>query len=256
MNRELFGVGEEDTVDMALRAILLLGITGAPVLDEDGKPLGLVSLRDLVADRPGATVGERMTRPAATVAAGARIAEAARALARTGYHRLVVVDEAGTAVGMVSSVDLIRGLMGLPAPHPQSFPHLDWETGLSWTDDRPLERGEIAAAPEGAGVLLLVHGSAGAPESVVWAEAPEDIRGRLAEILTAAQPGLLGSWLEHGGLRFRAAAASDPAERSGALAVVLRRAAPPPPSVPAAVAEGDRGAGPPPGRRSPTPSAS
>jgi CBS domain-containing protein len=228
MNRELFSVAEEDTVDMALRGVLLLGITGAPVLDEDGKPLGLVSLRDLVADRPGATVGERMTRPAATVAAGARIGEAARALARTGYHRLVVVDEAGTAVGMVSSVDLIRGLMGLPAPHPQSFPHVDRETGLSWTDDRPLERGEIVAAPEGPGVLLIVHGSAGVPERVVWAEAPDDIRGRLAEMLTAAQPGVLGSWLEHGGLRFRAAAASDPAERSEALAAILRRTAPPP----------------------------
>ena len=236
MNRELFGLGQEDTVDMALRAILLLGITGAPVLDEDGKPLGLVSLRDLVADKQGATVGERMTRPAATVPAGARIAVAARDLARTGYHRLVVVDEAGTAVGIVSAVDVIRGLMGLPASHPQSFPHVDRETGLSWTDDRPLEMGEIVAAPKGPGVLLLVHGSAGVPERVVWAEAPEDIRGRLAEMLTAAQPGLLGSWLEHGGLRFRAAAASEPAERSEALATILRRAAAPPPSVPAAAA--------------------
>ena len=228
MNRELFGLGPEDTVDMALRSILLLGITGAPVLDEDGKPLGLVSLRDLAADRPGDTVGERMTSPAATVAADARIAAAARDLARTGYHRLVVVDEAGTAVGMVSSVDVIRGLMGLPAPHPQSFPHLDRETGLTWTDDRPLEMGEIMAAPEGPGLLLLVHGGAGVPERIVWAEAPEDIRDRLAEMLAAPQPGLLGSWLEHGSLRFRAAASSEPAERSEALAAIVRQAAPPP----------------------------
>jgi CBS domain-containing protein len=238
MNRELFGLGAEDTVDMALRAILLLGITGAPVLDGDGKPLGLVSLRDLVADKPGATVGERMTRPAATVAADARIAAAARDLARTGYHRLVVVDESGTAVGMVSAVDVIRGLMGLPASHPQSFPHVDRETGLSWTDDRPLEMGEIVAAPRGPGLLLLVHGSAGVPERIVWAEAPEDIRGRLMEMLTAAQPGLLGAWLEHGGLRYRAAAASEPAERSEALAAILRRAAVPAPPVPATAAGG------------------
>jgi CBS domain-containing protein len=229
MNRELFSVGREDTVDMALRAVLLLGITGAPVLDEDGKPLGLVSLRDLVADKPGTTVGERMTRPAATVPADARIAAAARDLARTGYHRLIVVDDAGTAVGMVSSVDVIRGLIGLPAPHPASFPHLDRETGISWADDRALEMREIAAAPKGPGVLLLVHGSAGVPERVVWAEATEDIRGRLVEMLTTAQPGLLGSWLEHGGLRFRAAAVPEPAERGEALAAALRRASAPPP---------------------------
>lgn len=232
MNAELFSLGPQDTVDMGLRGILLLGVTGAPVLDEDGKPLGLVSLRDLVADKPGTTVGERMTQPAATIAAEAAIAAAARRLARTGYHRLIVVDEAGAAVGMVSSLDVIRGLMGLPAPHPASFPHVDRETGLSWTDDRPLEMGEIVAAPEGPGVLLLVHGSAGVPERVVWAEASEDIRGRLVEMLTAAQPGLLRSWLEHGGLRFRAAAAPEQAERSDALAAVLRRAAAPLASVP------------------------
>lgn len=228
MNAELFSLGPEDTVDMALRGILLLGVTGAAVLDEDGKPLGLVSLRDLVADKPGATVGERMTRPAATVAAKAPIAAAARLLARTGYHRLIVVDEAGTAVGMVSSLDVIRGLMGLPAPHPASFPHVDRETGLSWSDDRPLEMGEVIAAPKGPGVLVLVHGSAGVPERVVWAEAPEDIRGRLVEMLTAAQPGLLGSWLEHGSLRFRAAAVPEQAERNEELAAVLRRASAPP----------------------------
>jgi CBS domain-containing protein len=235
MNRELFSVGKEDTVDMALRAVLLLGITGAPVVDEGGKPLGLVSLRDLVADRPGTTVGERMTQPAATVAAEAPIAAAARRLARTGYHRLIVVDEAGTAVGMVSSLDVIRGLMGLPAPHPASFPHVDRETGLSWSDDRPLEMREIVAAPKGPGVLLLVHGSAGVPETVVWAEATEDIRGRLVEMVTAAQPGPLGSWLEHDGLRFRAAAVPDKAERGEALATVLRRA-PVPPTIPAVAA--------------------
>lgn len=46
-------------------------------------PVGLVSLRDLVGDRPG-TTGGRMTRPAATVAPEARIAEAASRLSRTG----------------------------------------------------------------------------------------------------------------------------------------------------------------------------
>jgi CBS domain-containing protein len=229
MNRELFSVGKEDTVDMALRAILLLGISGAPVLDEDGKPLGHVSLRDLVADKPGTTVGERMTQPAGTIAAGARIAAAARRLARTGYHRLIVVDETGTTVGMVSSLDVIRGLIGLPAPHPASFPHVDRETGLSWTDDRPLDMREIVGVPKGPGVLLLVHGSAGVPETVVWAEAPEDMPGRLVEMLTAAQPGLLGAWLEQGGLRFRAAAVPDQAERSEALAAARPRASVPPP---------------------------
>lgn len=225
MNRELFSVRPEEPLNATLEAILALSITGAPVVDERGKPLGLVSLRDLVAEKPGTTAGERMTRPPATVPAEARIGEAARRLAGTRYHRLIVVDEGGRAVGMVSSLDLIRGLLGLPTPHPAAFPHLDRETGLSWTDDLPLELEEVQAAPDGPGVLVLLHGGAGVPEKVVWAESGENVRGRLREMLTTSQPELLAAWLEHGGLRFRAASAPDPAERAHALQVILRRAA-------------------------------
>lgn len=225
MNGELFSVGKEDQVDMALRAVLLLGITGVPVVDEEGKPLGLVSLRDLVADGPGTTVGERMTRPPATVPAEARIGAAARILAGTRYHRLIVVDEDGRAVGMVSSVDIIRGLLGLPAPHPASFPHLDRETGLSWTDEMALDANHILTAPSGPGVLVVYHGGAGVAEKAVWAEATDDIRRRLTDILTDAQPEPLAAWLEHGGMRFRAAAVPDAAERAEALAVAQRRMA-------------------------------
>jgi CBS domain protein len=225
MNRELFSMGPEESVEAALQAIIALGITGAPVVDPHGVPLGHVSLRDLVKDRAGTTAGDRMTRPAATVSAEARIAEAARRLARSNYHRLIVVDESGRAVGMVSSLDVIRGLLGLPAPHPAAFPHLDSETGLSWSDDLPLDLDEIGAAPDGPGVLVLLCGGAGTPDRIVWAEASERLRNRLKEMLTTTQTELLAAWLEHGSLRFRLASAPDPVERSEALATVLRRAA-------------------------------
>lgn len=225
MNPELFSVGPDEPVETALAGILALGITGVPVVDAQHRPVGLVSLRDLVGNRPGATAGERMTQPPATVPAEARIGDAARRLAKTRYHRLIVIDEKGRVVGMVSSLDLIRGLLGLPVPHPASFPHLDSETGLSWTDELPLDLHEIHAAPDGPGLLMLLHGAAGAPERVLWAEAAESVRSRLTDMLTAPQPDLLASWLEHGGLLFRAASAPDPAERAEALAAVLRRAA-------------------------------
>jgi len=222
MNREVFSVGPAESVDATRAAILALGITGVPVVNEEGKPLGLVSLRDLVGERPGTTAGERMTRPPATVPAEVRLGEAARRLAMTRYHHLVVVDAGGYVVGMVSALDIIRGLMGLPAPHPASFPHLDRETGLSWTDDLPLELSEIHAAPDGPGVLVLLHGGAGVAERVLWAESSESVRDRLKQMLTTVQPGLLGAWLAYGGLRFRAASAPDPAERSDALTAALR----------------------------------
>jgi CBS domain-containing protein len=231
MNAELFDVKKDEPADLALQAILTLGITGAPVLDEHGKPLGLVSLRDLVGPRPGATAGERMTQPAATVPAYARIGTAARRLARTGYHRLVVVDGSGRAVGMVSAVDVVRGLLGLPAPHPASFPHLDRATGLSWTDEVPLDADHIPAAPEGSGVIVLLHGGPGEPECPVWAESSDHVRRRLQEMLTAAQPDRLAAWLEYGGTRFRATSAPEPDQRAEALAEALRQVAAAPPAL-------------------------
>src|SRR5438132_1562110 len=72
------------------------------------------------------------------------------------------------------------------------------------------------------GKLVLLHGGAGVAERVLWAESSESVRDRLKQMLTTVQPGLLGAWLAYGGLRFRAASAPDPAERSDALTAALR----------------------------------
>jgi CBS-domain-containing membrane protein len=42
-------------------------------------------------------------------------------LAEHGTHQLVVVDDNGRAIGMVSAVDFVRGLLGVPAEHPHTF---------------------------------------------------------------------------------------------------------------------------------------
>lgn len=91
---------------------------------------------------------------------------------------------------------------------------------------------EVQAAPEGPGVLALLHGGVAVPERVIWAESSESVRRRLIEMLTAAQPEPRASWLGHGGLRFRAAAARARSARTEALAAVRRRAATPLASMP------------------------
>ena len=48
MNPKLVYVREGDRADLALQPILDFGITVVPVLDEDHRPVGTVSLRDLV----------------------------------------------------------------------------------------------------------------------------------------------------------------------------------------------------------------
>jgi len=207
MNRELFSLHAGDSADEALADLLALRITGAPVVDGEGRPLGMVSLHDLAGPRAGDTAGEVMTTPATVVHLEASIAEAGRLLAETGHHRLVVVAPDGVAVGLASALDVVRGLMGIPTAHPASFPHLDAQTGLAWTDDWPLDLEHLEAAPDGPGLVVLTHGGAGVPERTVWAESCHNVYARLADIVSTPQtdhPGL-AFWLGHGPLRFRAA---------------------------------------------------
>ncbi|MEU9189037.1 CBS domain-containing protein [Streptomyces sp. NPDC048484] len=112
-------------------------ISGLPVVDEDGKVLGVVSETDLVvrqAQTPGPggpkrrfrltgrsrrtrkqaakaharTAGQLMSVPPVTVHADDTIAEAARIMARDHVERLPVVDEGDRLVGIVTRRDLIQ----------------------------------------------------------------------------------------------------------------------------------------------------
>lgn len=223
MNRELFTLRPDEGIDEALRFLAALGISGAPVVEE-GRPIGVVSFRDLLADRRGDTVRDRMSTPVLTIEGDARIEAAARAIAERGVHRIVVVDPGGRAIGVASSLDLLRGMLGIPAAHPATFPHLDLTTGLTWSDDAAFDLEHAEVAPQSPGLLVLVHGAAGVPERVVWAESCDDLRARLLELLAYVpdEPSTLKQLLAHPHeIRFRAATATNARERRRALQRIL-----------------------------------
>jgi CBS domain-containing protein len=119
MNRNLLYLADGSRTELARDPILKFGVTAVPVLDEEGRPVGVVSLRDLLRDDPP----HHATSPAFSIVATTSVEAAARALAETDYHHLVVVDEkSGRAVGMVSSADLLRALLDMPPRHPGAFP--------------------------------------------------------------------------------------------------------------------------------------
>jgi len=219
MNAELFFIRPSDSVDMALLGILSLNVTAAPVVDSDRRPVGVVSLRDLIG-ASGESVGERMTSPADSVRDDAAIDEVARELAQRDRHRFVVVDADGRAVGVVSSLDLLRAVLELPPRHPAAFPHQD-AAGVQWTDPFELELERTSAAPAGPGLLVLLYDAPGRSTRPVWAEASRDVRRRLHELLAAPheQDAWLRGILEHdtAHLRVRTAAVLDPVSRDTAL---------------------------------------
>ena len=82
--------------------------------------MGFVSLRQLV----GPLKLKREARASGTVVTvyvDESIATAAQTLASRDVHQLVVVDETGRAVGILSSLDAVRGLLGLAAKHPAAI---------------------------------------------------------------------------------------------------------------------------------------
>ncbi|MFJ3714794.1 CBS domain-containing protein [Streptomyces sp. NPDC090057] len=116
------------------RLLAAHGISGLPVVDEDGRVVGVLSETDLVARQAEAagpsrrrrlpaltgaarrraarsrarTAGQLMTAPPVTVRARATVAEAARTMTERGVERLPVVDEEGRLVGIVGRRDLLQ----------------------------------------------------------------------------------------------------------------------------------------------------
>ena len=220
MNRELFSLRGDESPPQAIRYLLSLGVSGAPVLAADGHPTGVVSLKDLAGAPEDEPVANLMTTPAATIPERSEISTAAGQLADRGYHRLVAVDRQGRAVGIVTALDLLRGFMGKPAHHGDAFPHQDPETGLCWCDDHPLGLSHVDHAPEGAGVLALVWAGVGHRDLMIWAEEAESIRSRLIDLLSTPQSSPLDQILRRADLRFRAARELDPVRRSRAVAML------------------------------------
>lgn len=230
MNRELLTLPPEASAAEARELLKRFAVGTAPVVDGSGRLLGIVSVRDLL-DASG-RVALHMTRPAMCTGMSASISSAARQLAQSDRHHLVIVDGAGAPVGMVSTLDVLRALVDLPARHPKEFPHWDEATQTRWTDDWTLAEDNVIQAPDGPGILVLATGHLGDTDAVVWAELCNSVRGRARELLTfpERQSSALARLLCLRDIRFRAAASSDEALGARVVSILRDRIehAPPP----------------------------
>lgn len=228
MNLELFSVAPDDEAEKVLRDILNLGISSAPVLDRENRPIGVVSLCDLARRRGEDEIGiieERMTVPALTIPLSGTVDTAAQLMSAHDIHHLVVVDGDGRAVGHLSALDLVRALSDQDARHPWSVPHQDRRSGYHWSETVPLERSALERAPSAPGLLVLIHTGPGSTDRVIWGEYAPDLRERLEAMLSEPerQDAALATWLERGGVRFRAARLPARHSAKAAQAEILRQ---------------------------------
>lgn len=143
MTRQVITVQEDDSVADAVAVLQAYQIAGAPVLNEQGRVVGVVSEadiirlldtfrwyqpllstldflhlyeskpRDIQADIEKASqrkVQEIMSKEPETVLPETLIDDAAQIMYVTGYNRLPVVDRSGRLVGIVTRADIIASL--------------------------------------------------------------------------------------------------------------------------------------------------
>lgn len=208
MNHELFTTFPGDFAVEVRGYFRTLGISAAPVVDADGCPIGFIALSDMYEMTEDTPVEALMSSPADPIQITATIEDAARVMAERGRHHLVVVDEDGRAVGYVGSLDVVRGLIGAPVPHPEAFNTYDTQTGASWTKEATLSMENVELIPDGPGVISLVRCKPGEQDRVVWSAGSQNVRTKAIGILSGAEPTLahLADDLDAGVLRFRAAA--------------------------------------------------
>ena len=144
MATEVWAVRPDVSLEALTDLFLERGIDGAPVVDEEGHPIGIVSNPDLVRARfvmgdteeamgpgrqvsrghfrvevqpgyhaeasPRASVADVMTPVAFSIPEDAAVSQAAVLMAARGVHRLPVVSADGRVAGMIGSLDVLRWL--------------------------------------------------------------------------------------------------------------------------------------------------
>lgn len=139
MSRDLVSIPRDMSLRAAARILCNAHVSGAPIVDNDGRCVGVLSATDFlrratseavvahaapnvsrycsdwfvngdINELPEEAVGKFMTANPVTVPRTTSIGEMARQMIDAHIHRLVVVDERGQPVGIVSSMDILAAV--------------------------------------------------------------------------------------------------------------------------------------------------
>jgi CBS domain-containing protein len=113
-------IRESATVREAVELLTRREISGAPVIDAAGRPVGVVSRGDILVhdreavddggDEGGTRVRDIMTPVVFCVSPDAPASRVVREMVELKVHRLFVVDDLGTLVGVITVLDVLRHL--------------------------------------------------------------------------------------------------------------------------------------------------
>ena len=143
MSREVVTISANADMSQAARILFEHGISGAPVIDERGKCVGVLSLTDFARrdhlsssdrglppladefvlnrdDRSGTVhieravegyVRQHMSSAVQSIGSEQTLIDAAKYMSREKIHRLIVLDDASCPVGVISTLDLLSAFV-------------------------------------------------------------------------------------------------------------------------------------------------
>jgi CBS domain-containing protein len=125
---ELITADANDDLAVALEVFRQGRISHIPILSDDSKLVGVVSPVDVLKlgsppqlgkqGRTGVRLSEVMTKNIETVRPNVHLRQAAQLFVSGGFHSLLVTASDGELVGIITSSDIIRALIGQYVPPP------------------------------------------------------------------------------------------------------------------------------------------
>jgi CBS domain-containing protein len=103
-------LAEALSVAEATAVMLARNLSGAPVVDENGRPVGILTRSDVLRAGPEARVLEAMMPVAFALAESDSLARAAALMAAEHVQHVVVVGDHGRVVGLLTALDATRWL--------------------------------------------------------------------------------------------------------------------------------------------------
>ena len=117
MTKNPVSINEHATLQEAAALLTDRQISAAPVINDAGRPVGVLSRTDLIrfmrsnsSRLQEATVRLAMTPEVLAVDLDASITDVCAKMRKAKIHRLFVVDGNGTLVGIISTLDVLRWL--------------------------------------------------------------------------------------------------------------------------------------------------
>ncbi len=125
MTRELITFGPQEPISKVIQSLLTNRISGAPVINDDGKVVGLIDDKDCLNVLIGqayynnpanqSTVAHYMSDVMKSVSTDDNIVDIANIFLTSKYKRLLVISHDGKLAGQISRRDILRAIKDINA---------------------------------------------------------------------------------------------------------------------------------------------